>query len=334
MLDRIVELLYQKGYCMLDEQNKGVYIRETDSQVYVVILSMYHNGVSVKQCEALRSRIEFKVIMRYQKKIRTLYLFLTENAMFEKNLLELANGLSGAWFLAMDTGRIYVFETQSEQFDDLYNYFQTSLAKSKFEKNFCFTPVNMTIVALNILYFILIIVLNGGYWAIYNSDIMLSAGALSYDTFIHGAWYQIFSSLFIHFGFTHLINNMVLLTYVGCELEQRIGKLSFIMIYFASGLVGNVASLMYYNAVGEITISAGASGAIFGVIGALAINLFINHTETPNLTTRRLLVLAGITVYYGMTTLGVDNAAHIGGLICGIIGEFLLSKISRYVKLK
>lgn len=319
---------------MFDEQNKGVYIRETDSQMYVVILSLYHNGVSVKSCDTLRSRIEFKVTTRYQKKTSTLYLFLTKNGLFEKNLLELANNLLGVWFLAMDTGRIYVFETQPEQFDDLFNYLQTGITRSKTEKTFCFTPVNMIIVALNILYFILIIVLNGGYWAIYDSDIMLSAGALSYDTFISGAWYQIFSSLFIHFGLTHLINNMVLLTYVGSELEQRIGKISFLVIYFVSGLIGNFVSLIYYNAVGEITISAGASGAIFGVIGALAVNLFINHTETPNLTTKRLLVLAGIIVYYGMTTMGVDNAAHIGGLICGIIGEFLLSKISRYVKLK
>ena len=127
---------------------------------------------------------------------------------------------------------------------------------------------------------------------------------------------------------------MLLLVYAGCQLEKIIGKIPYFILYIASGICGNVVSLWYYHSIGEYAVSAGASGAIFGVIGALLVVLFINRTKTAETTPKRLLFLAFITIYYGMTTIGVDNAAHIGGFICGIIGGFLLSKVSQYGKLE
>lgn len=70
------------------------------------------------------------------------------------------------------------------------------------------------------------------------------------------------------------------------------------------------------------------------MIGALFVVLLKQGKNSQNLTPKRLLFLAGITIYYGMTTIGVDNAAHIGGFLGGIISGFLLSKISQYGKLK
>ncbi|HCJ09432.1 MAG TPA: rhomboid family intramembrane serine protease [Lachnospiraceae bacterium] len=192
----------------------------------------------------------------------------------------------------------------------------------------------MAIVALNVLCFILVIVLNGGYAATLDSDTMLRMGALSYDTFTSGKWYQIITSMFLHFGITHLFNNMILLIYAGCQLEQMVGKIRYLLLYMGSGIVGNAASLWYYHSIGEYAVSAGASGAIFGVIGALLVILAWNRTNNAETTPRRLFFLAFITIYYGMTTIGVDNAAHIGGLISGIFGGFLLSKVAQYGKLK
>lgn len=335
MIEHVVELLNQKGYRLFDKQTSGVYVREADDKVYAVMLSVYQSNISISQYEQLRSRTEFKVANLFGKKVQTLYIFFTKNGMFEQELLDLANGLSGAWFLAMDTRRIYIFENQPSQFDNLHDYLEKGLADKLSAESFQFTPVNTVIVAANILYFVLIIVWYGGYGVIYDKDAMLLVGALSYNTFFQGAWYQIVTSLFLHFGIGHLFNNMVLLIYAGCELERRIGKLSFLFLYFVSGIGGNVLSLLYYHAMGEdMIISAGASGAIFGVLGALALYLIQSKTETTNLTARRLVILAGLTIYSGITSTGVDNAAHIGGLICGLTGEFLLSKILQYGKLE
>lgn len=335
MLERIVELLYQKGYRPLDSKDGGVLIRETDEIVYILALSTFRPELDAALYENAASRIIFNVATRYQKKVELLNLVATESGMFQENAMQFVEKLHNVWFIAKDTGRIYIFENQPSQFDDLYEYLDNGIRDWKPEKNgFALTPVNMAIVALNVLCFILVIVLNGGYAATLDSDTMLRMGALSYDTFTSGKWYQIITSMFLHFGITHLFNNMILLIYAGCQLEQMVGKIRYLLLYMGSGIVGNAASLWYYHSIGEYAVSAGASGAIFGVIGALLVILAWNRTNNAETTPRRLFFLAFITIYYGMTTIGVDNAAHIGGLISGIFGGFLLSKVAQYGKLK
>jgi rhomboid protease GluP len=192
----------------------------------------------------------------------------------------------------------------------------------------------MVLVACNIVYFIIIIVLNHSVSAVYDTDCMLRMGALSYELVAAGQWYRVITSVFMHFGFSHLFNNMVLLTYMGCELEKRIGHIPYLVLYLVVGISGNFVSLWYYHRIGESAVCAGASGAIFGVIGALFAVLLCKRTETPNLSPGRIAFMVIFTIGYGFTTLGIDNAAHIGGLFTGVIGGFLLSKISQYVKLE
>lgn len=335
MLERIVELLYQKGYRPLDSKDGGVLIRETDEIVYILALSTFRPELDAALYENAASRIIFNVATRYQKKVELLNLVATESGMFQEDAMQFVEKLHNVWFIAKDTGRIYIFENQPSQFDDLYEYLDNGIRDWKPKKNgFALTPVNMAVVTLNVLCFILVIVLNGGYAATLDSDTMLRMGALSYDTFTSGKWYQIITSMFLHFGITHLFNNMILLIYAGCQLEQMVGKIRYLLLYMGSGIVGNAASLWYYHSIGEYAVSAGASGAIFGVIGALLVILAWNRTNNAETTPRRLFFLAFITIYYGMTTIGVDNAAHIGGLISGIFGGFLLSKVAQYGKLK
>lgn len=337
MLNHIVNLLCRKGYQPFCDES-GILVHETERMVYIVTLSILQKRIKQENYDNLRMRMEFLAASRYQKAVTTLHLVAAENGIFDEETMQLVEHLHNVWLLAADTGKIYIFENQSDQFDDLYQYLEQGvgefLNKKKREQTFTFTPINMGIVVLNVFYFVFIILFSGSYSAVYDTDTMLKMGALSYETFMGGAWYQIITSLFMHFGFNHLLNNMILLTYTGCELEKRIGKFPYLIFYLVVGIVGNVVSLWYYHNIGEYAVSAGASGAIFGVIGALMVVLVVNHTETWNLTSKRLLIVAAITIYYGMTTIGIDNAAHIGGLICGIIGGFLLSKISQYGKLK
>ncbi|MCR5700970.1 MAG: rhomboid family intramembrane serine protease [Lachnospiraceae bacterium] len=199
---------------------------------------------------------------------------------------------------------------------------------------FRLTIVNTIIVAVNLIFFAAVMIYNGNLFATYDADIMLRMGAMSYNSFMNGRYYELITAMFLHFGFSHLANNMVLLTYAGCELERRVGHLAYIIIYFGSGIAGNVVSLWHYNKTGEDVVSAGASGAIFGVIGALIVFLIFNPSGEENLTPRRLLLLVAMTIYYGYSTGGVNNAAHVGGLCFGIISCFILSKILHYGKLE
>lgn len=338
MLNQIITLLYQKGYRRSDEVEGGVLLRETEKFVYVVILKRFQSDISIGQYQNLKMRAEFKLTMKYQKPVQILYLFATPNGMFEETVYEALEQLTNVWLLAEDTGKIYIFENQPAEFDDLYGYLGQGVQKYKNSHldrlSVVITPVNVVLVILSVIYFLAVIIIHRGYYAVYDVNIMLKMGALSYDTVMQGQWYRIITSMFLHFGLAHLFNNMLLLFYVGCELEHRIGSLPYFILYMFAGICGNLTSLWYYNHIGESSISAGASGAIFGVIGALLVVFMMNRTRTANITPKRLLFMVVITIYYGMTTMGVDNAAHIGGLLGGIIGGFLLSKISQYGKLE
>lgn len=339
MFRQLIALLCQYGYRLLDEEKNGVFIRETDRQIYIITISRAGAGMQADTYERIQKQVEFLAVTRYQKPVSTLHLLVTENGIFDDWVKNMVNALTNMWLVAGDTGRIYIFENQLQNFDGLYEYLSDGLRDAKkAEKKvlFTITPVNMVIVGLNILVFLDIIIFNKGYFAVYDTDIMLQMGAMSYDTVMSGGWYRLITSLFLHFGLSHLVNNMVLLTYVGCELESRVGSVRYLIIYLLSGVAGNVVSLVFTYIFTEniYVVSAGASGAIFGVIGALFVVLLKNHTKTENLTPQRLVLLVIITIYCGLTSEGVDNAAHIGGLFGGIIGGFLLSKISQYGKLE
>ena len=100
-----------------------------------------------------------------------------------------------------------------------------------------------------------------------DAEFMLQHGA-AYVPYIveKKEYYRLFSSMFLHFGFEHLMNNMLMLAVIGWNLELEIGKVKFLIIYFMSGFCGNVLSACYEIVSGDFAVSAGASGAIFGII--------------------------------------------------------------------
>ena len=139
-----------------------------------------------------------------------------------------------------------------------------------------------------------------------------------------GEYYRLFTSMFLHFGFEHLMNNMVTLVLIGWNLEIEIGKVKLLLIYILSGLGGNVLSAWYEFRTGDYAISAGASGAIFGLIGALLYVAMRNHGKIGEIDGRRIVFMIIISLYYGFSSSGVDNMAHIGGLVTGFLSGLLL----------
>lgn len=132
-------------------------------------------------------------------------------------------------------------------------------------------------------------------------------------------YYRIFTCLFLHFGIAHLLNNMVMLGALGWNLELEIGKIRYIIIYFGSGIIGNIISLCYDLTLRRPAVSAGASGAIFGLMGALLYVVIANRGRLGRLSGRGMLVMVALSLYFGLTSGGVDNLAHIGGLVSGFL---------------
>lgn len=149
---------------------------------------------------------------------------------------------------------------------------------------------------------------------------MLQHGAM-YLPFVieRGEYYRMFTCMFLHFGFSHLMNNMIMLFFLGNILEEEIGWWKYGFIYILSGLGGNVLSAWNDVHTGIYAVSAGASGAIFGVIGALLFVVIKNHGRLGNLSGRGMLFMAACSLYHGFTSTGVDNMAHVGGLVTGFL---------------
>ena len=160
---------------------------------------------------------------------------------------------------------------------------------------------------------------------------MLQHGAMYEPYIVEGhEYYRMFTCLFLHFGITHLLNNMVMLGALGWNLELEIGKVRFVIIYFAGGMIGNIVSLFYDLTLEQPAVSAGASGAIFGLMGALLYVVIANRGRLGRLSGRGMLVMVALSLYFGLTSTGVDNLAHIGGVVSGFLLAVLLYRRKQY----
>lgn len=137
-------------------------------------------------------------------------------------------------------------------------------------------------------------------------------------------WYRLFTSMFLHFGIRHLVNNMLVLFVVGGRLERTVGKIRFLLIYLLGGLAGNILSLLLDLRNGSYAVSAGASGAVFAVMGGLIYVLIRLKGRVEDLSVKQILVMAAFSLYFGFASSGVDNAAHVGGLLGGFAAAVIL----------
>lgn len=185
--------------------------------------------------------------------------------------------------------------------------------------------VNLTLIGLNIIVFFLVEITGS------SEDLshMVKWGAAYTPYILEGEYYRLFTSMFLHFGAEHLINNMVLLFFVGYYLEQHVGKLQYLLLYLGGGLLGNLCSLGGEWMSGDYYVSAGASGAVFAVLGALFVLVLRHRGQIGTLSVQRLFLMILMSVYVGFTSAGVDNLAHVGGLIGGALLALVLSAFTR-----
>ena len=192
---------------------------------------------------------------------------------------------------------------------------QKNESKSKIaEKIFSFKKpiVTYSLIFICILVFILMYVLGNGSTDNYT---LLIFGA-NVDTLTkNGDYYRLFTSMFLHIGILHLLCNMYSLYIIGKEVENVFGKVKYLIIYLLSGIAGSILSLAFNHN----TICAGASGAIFGLLGALLYFGYYYRTYLGATLTRSIIPVIVLNLIIGFTSSGIDNAAHIGGLVGGIL---------------
>jgi len=185
---------------------------------------------------------------------------------------------------------------------------------------FGFTPTTALIMINLVVYAFTSVV--GGNFLYTNDRIIVDLG--QYNRFVmSGRWWQLFTAMFVHVDLFHLLGNMLFLLIFGVRGEELFSEEEFFFIYFAGGLSGNLLTLL----MDPSTVSAGASGAIFGMFGACVIYL--------GQTLGQSIVGALVYSFYLLiltTGAGVNVLAHFGGLVAGLAIGYTLAKSRRLTK--
>lgn len=293
-------------------ENLGWNIHEINTDGFNAFHSSHFNGTG----EAIKFRIQGEIVTitsnstggqlldlgrnkrRIQEFVKS---FETSQAQFtEDELIDLSNQL------------IQQIEQLPEEDRNLSEIVAPSLFK--LSKGYEVTPI---IILINVLLFVGMI-LSGANIMIPDNEHLINWGANFAPLTLDGQWWRLITNIFEHIGIFHLLMNMYGLLYIGILLEPMIGRNKFLLAYLLTGIAGSAASLWWH----DYTISAGASGAIFGMYGIfialLSTNLISKSFKQTFLTSA--LLFTGFNLINGFKpNSGIDNAAHIGGLVTGII---------------
>ena len=185
--------------------------------------------------------------------------------------------------------------------------------------------VTSVLVAANVAWFA-IVASQGGGWLVPQSGIIIQWGSNFGPLTLSGQWWRVFTCMFVHFGLVHLAFNMWVLWSMGRLVERMFGSIHYALLYVFAGLCASLASLWWHPNVN----SAGASGAIFGLLGGLlafVLNPASGVPPTIVASQRRSgLLFIAYNLFAGFTNHGVDNAAHLGGLVGGFLIGWMLAR--------
>ena len=308
MYQKIIELLRIHGYLQKDTTKGPCYVKNIKGKnkcVYV-IFDKNPDGSSILEEDL------------YQLEYQAKQLFGIECVVL---------------FLVLSQDDKPAFIDRQNAFDDLYGPLTMILAQNKKTKgladmsgglqnienikSFLYSyKATIFIFSLNMIGFILT--------EIYGDKIYDSFACNVYMVRRMHQYYRLLTSNYLHFGWDHFFNNMVGFLILGSSLEKVIGSMRYVILYTGAGIAGSVVSVIHYSMMGQNVLSAGASGAIFGLIGALAAIFLFCKKQRQRFDGFGIFLMIAGSLYHGFQSGTTDNAAHIGGCIVGFILSMLL----------
>lgn len=182
--------------------------------------------------------------------------------------------------------------------------------------------VTQALIAINVALFVALLAAGG--WE--DSDNLIRFGALRVPLRA-SEWWRLFTAMFVHIGAFHLLFNMYALFLFGPAVEARYGRFRFLVLYLSAGFLGSAMSVALTSGFG---VRAGASGGVFGILGCW-IAFYVRHRDLQGSRDqlRSLFFLVGINLFFGFSIGGIDNFAHLGGLVGGFVAGSGLEKWSR-----
>lgn len=313
-----------------------VYLLEQDTTAYLsVLLDMerLHDITSEIYEEILRG--VRRTFYDYQfEEVKELAILCTPHP---EEVKELISCFGEHWVLDTTTRQLLIYEGQVNQYLNVKQIIETTLDGQKIvvesgrmQKSFrqivTSSLCNTCLVLVTIAVF-LGVELTG---SSLDSEHMISWGAMYFPYVLErGEYYRLFTSVFLHFGIEHLLNNMLMLLILGNYLERHMGAVKYMIFYLVTGVLANVASMIYNVSEYNLVVSAGASGAIFAVVGGLLGVILKNKGKLEDLSIGKMIFISGLSLYGGLSTQGVDNIAHLSGFIVGFCLSMFLYAVPK-----
>lgn len=323
--DFATEYLAKQGFVPVAKQINKVnfYLKEDGETLNICAIINMFDGWSISY-ELLADNVkqmERRFYLRGYKQIDTMYIIFTDDIDGSKCLAE---GEVRCWLADPDEGKLIIYENQPEDYFGIRSGLENALYSSVSNKRFGIRDipvVSIALIAINVLVFMILEQIGDTE----NPAFMLKYGASSWEmVFVSGQYYRLFTAMFLHFGAEHLITNMFMLGVIGCNLEKDMGRLKYLAIYVVSGLVGSACSALFYMAYNEPAISAGASGAIYGLLGALVMTMIKSRKKVSKGMGIKMVFVVFVLTFGSVTSDGIDFMAHIAGLIAGLILGFII----------
>lgn len=321
-----IGLLLKRGffYAACNQPDVAIFYKPGSSQrLDVCILSDFTGGYvySPEQLNTIVKEVERKFIFNGFRDIQCHFIIFTDNVNRDRRF-----SLSGLSFWLADTlmNRLIIYDNQLLDFHLIKKDLEQilSMPVKAARKKLPAATVTFTLIAINIIIFLIM----EFFGSTTDSAFMAEHGALSWRfLFENHEYYRLISCMFMHFGGEHILNNMITLAVVGNEVERIIGHGKFLIIYILSGIGAGFISAVYNMNVNpnEYIISAGASGAIFGIIGSLLVVSLIYKRVRRTIKPANVAIIIILSIMNGFTSFEIDNMAHIGGLMFGIIVTFI-----------
>lgn len=335
MINSLISEFKKSNYKELDvnDHNAAIFYQVKDEGIYVVslfecvnnkegipedIIDVYNNRTS---------RVKWSFINQEYRNINVLHVVVSDDISIAKKFIKDSDTY---WIVNTSTNQLVIFENQKPEFLDAKESIERVLAINddkyvsgtkenrvlKLITGLSPIAVTFTILFINVIIFIIMD------WSsdstLYN--VFVEQGGISYEAIVKDhQYYRFLTHMFIHADMDHLFGNMMVLFFIGTLVEKKLGRFRYLILYFIGGLVAGITSLGYNVIYDSSTLSIGASGAIFAVVGAMVAIVIFNKGEFGEIGIQQLLFFVVITIINGLNSQGIDNAAHVGGLLAGVI---------------
>tara|TARA_Y100001933_G_C18966579_1_gene550526 strand:- start:28 stop:885 length:858 start_codon:yes stop_codon:yes gene_type:complete len=177
--------------------------------------------------------------------------------------------------------------------------------------------ISYILIGINVLLFVLMVFYQPGFSTDMTVNTLIDFGAKSNMHIVDGEYFRLVSSMFLHASLMHIVFNCLALRAFGRDIEIFFGKKKFLVIYFLSGIIGSLGSFLF-----SFRVGVGASGAIFGLLGANLYLLTLNPKLYKRIYGTDVLSLIGINLVIGFLVPNIDNAAHLAGLVGGYLAAW------------